>query len=174
MFGHELFVTASIGVSIFPYDGRDTETLQRRADSAMYRAKNQGKNAYQCFSPEMETAPQRLELESQLRRALTSNELVLHYQPQYDTQTQQLVGFESLIRWQHPHLGMISPSEFIPIAEESGLIVPIGAWAIEEVCRQNSLWQSEGRPPVKVAVNVSAFSSAGRLCGTGLAGARNL
>lgn len=161
--GYELFVTASIGISVFPRDGRDAAALQRNADSAMYRAKNQGNNNIQMFVPEIgATALESLEIENALRKALELGELQIRYQPQVD-QNGKLAAFEALLVWKHPRLGMISPSQFIPVAEETGLIFPLGNWVLEQACRQNAAWQKAGYPPVTVAVNVSAmqFTRAG-------------
>jgi predicted signal transduction protein with EAL and GGDEF domain len=155
--GRELFVTASIGISMYPRDGRDAATLQRNADSAMYRAKNQGRNDFQFFLPEISaTALESLELENALRRALENSELMIHYQPQIDVDG-RLAALEALLVWNHPKLGLISPKQFIPVAEESGLIFPIGNWVLRQACRQNAAWQKAGYPVVKVAVNVSAM-----------------
>ncbi len=160
---YELFVTASVGISLFPRDGRDSATLQRNADSAMYRAKNQGRNRYQCFVPEIgETAQESLEIETALRKAVENGELLIQYQPQID-HLGRVVGLEALLGWHHPRLGMISPTQFIPVAEETGLIFPIGGWVLEHACRQSVAWQKAGYEGVKMAVNVSAvqFNRAG-------------
>ncbi len=158
--GHELFVCASIGIAVYPQDGADVATLQKNADTAMYRAKAAGGHTFQCFAPEMNaTAREKLEMENQLRRAIEHGELQLHYQPQTD-RLGRIVGVEALLRWNHPKMGMVSPAKFIPLAEESGLIVPIGAWVLNEACRQNKRWQDAGLTPVKVAVNVSAMQFA--------------
>ncbi|MBI2306397.1 MAG: EAL domain-containing protein [Rhodocyclales bacterium] len=155
--GHLLTVTPSIGISLFPQDGEDFETLLKHADTAMYRAKESGRNAYQFFAREMnEAALERLMLENSLRVALERHELVLHYQPQIDLGSGRIIGAEALIRWQHPQLGMISPARFVPIAEASGLIVPIGAWVLKEACRQAAEWRAGGLPPISVAVNISS------------------
>ncbi len=154
---HELHVTASVGISLYPQDAIEAETLQRNADSAMYRAKHRGKNRFEYFLAEMSASRrQRLELETCLRRALERDEFVLHYQPQFDLQSGKLVGQEALLRWTHPKLGSIAPEQFIPIAEESGLIVPIGTWVLQQACRQTSTWQRSGYPLEGMAVNVSA------------------
>lgn len=153
----ELYVTASVGISVYPQDAIDAETLQRNADSAMYRAKNRGKNRYEYFLAEMSASRrQRLELETCLRRALERREFCVHYQPQFDLQTGRLVGQEALLRWTHPKLGSIPPDQFIPIAEENELIVPIGTWVLQEACRQTAAWQRAGYPLKGMAVNVSA------------------
>jgi predicted signal transduction protein with EAL and GGDEF domain len=154
--GRDLFLTCSIGISLYPRDGKDSLTLQRKADTAMYRAKNHGKNSCEFFAPEFGVAAlERLEIENSLRRALDNRELRLYYQPQVDAGG-SLVGFEALLAWQHPTLGMTSPARFIPVAEESGMIVPIGSWVLKETCRQGAVWQHSGCPRVRVAVNVSA------------------
>jgi diguanylate cyclase (GGDEF)-like protein/PAS domain S-box-containing protein len=160
---YELFVTASVGISIHPRDGKDAATLHRNADSAMYRAKNLGKNNFQLFVPEIHiTAFESLEMENALRKALENGELHVHYQPQVDTGG-KLTAVEALLLWNHPKLGPLSPAQFIPVAEESGLIFPIGNWVLRQACRQNAAWLKAGYTPVKVAVNVSAlqFTRAG-------------
>ncbi|MGH8614352.1 MAG: putative bifunctional diguanylate cyclase/phosphodiesterase, partial [Gammaproteobacteria bacterium] len=155
--GTELHATASIGVAVFPGDGTEPETLLKNADTAMYRAKEQGRNGFQFFAPEMSVhACERLELENALRRALEREELELHFQPQVDVKTGALVAVEALLRWRHPTLGLVPPDKFIDIAEESGLIVPIGTWVLQTACAQNKAWQDAGLPRLRVAVNVSA------------------
>jgi diguanylate cyclase (GGDEF)-like protein/PAS domain S-box-containing protein len=154
--GHCLSISPSIGISRFPADGQDIQTLMKNADAAMYRCKDRGE---QCvfFTREMnDVAQKRLEIENGLREALDRDDLVLHYQPQLDLRTGRIVGSEALIRWQHPTLGLVLPMEFIPIAEESELIVPIGEWVLGQACRTNAKWQRQGLPPTPVAVNVSA------------------
>lgn len=154
--GQEVFVTASIGISVYPNDGSDAQTLVKNADAAMYRAKDLGKNNYQFFKAEMNTrAFERLTLENNLRRALERNEFELHYQPQVDLSTGQVVGAEALIRWRHPELGLVSPDRFVPIAEETGMILPIGEWVLRTACVQNKAWQDAGLPHLHVAVNLS-------------------
>ena len=154
--GHEVFVTASIGIATFPEDGLTSEILIRNADTAMYHAKQQGKAAFQYYSAAMNAASvERLTLESGLRRALEDDGLELHYQPQVDVRTGRIIGAEALLRWHHAQRGFISPSTFIPIAEDSGLILPIGEWVIEQACRQAMDWQRSGLPRVPIAVNVS-------------------
>jgi diguanylate cyclase (GGDEF)-like protein len=154
--GQECRVTASIGISVYPDDGKDEHTLMKNADSAMYRAKSEGKNDVRFFSSEIHSqTANRLRVEVDLRNALERGELCLHYQPKYDVSTGQIAGLEALLRWVHPVLGQLSPVEFIPIAEETGLIVPIGSWVLHEACRQNMEWQHTGLAPISVAVNVS-------------------
>ncbi|MFA7280196.1 MAG: EAL domain-containing protein [Sterolibacterium sp.] len=155
--GHELSIGASIGISIFPDDGPDSATLLRYADVAMYRAKQAPQKSYAFFSPEMnQIAVGRLSIESGLRRALERGELLLHYQAKVNIETGRIIGAEALVRWNHPERGMVSPAEFIPIAEETGLIVSIGEWVLEEACSQAHTWEQRGIPPLKLAVNISA------------------
>jgi diguanylate cyclase len=155
--GHELFITPSIGISIFPAHGTSAQELLTSADAAMYSAKKLGRNNVQIFAPEMQTSfPERLKLETDLRQALTRREFELHYQPKVDLRLQRVVGMEALLRWRHPDKGLVSPVEFIPLAEETGLIVPIGRWVLEEACRQNKAWQDKGMGQLCVAVNISA------------------
>ena len=154
----ELFVSVSVGVAIFPHDGDDSATLQKNADVAMYVAKSRGKNRFQRFSPEMNSAAnERLEIESHLHRALDRKELTLYYQPQFHVATGELAGMEALMRWDHPKWGLLMPGRFISLAEDSGLIIPMSAWLLDEACRQNRLWQDAGYRPVRIAVNVSAL-----------------
>jgi diguanylate cyclase (GGDEF)-like protein len=155
--GHTLNTSCSIGISIFPDDAEDSHELMKNADTAMYHAKEQGRNNFQFFSPEMNLrAVERHQLETELRLALEADQFVLHYQPQMDIGTGKLVGIEALIRWQHPQRGLVPPNSFIPVAEESGLIEPIGKWALRTACEQNQRWQTAGLPIVKIAVNISA------------------
>jgi len=153
----EQFVTTSLGISMYPRDGQDIQTLLRHADMAMYRAKEFGRNNFQFFSHDMNVhVSQRLLLENEMRHALTRNEFMLCYQPQADARTGEVNGMEALLRWQHPALGLVPPQKFIGLAEETGMIVPIGEWVVREACRQNKLWQTQGLAMVKVAVNLSA------------------
>jgi diguanylate cyclase (GGDEF)-like protein/PAS domain S-box-containing protein len=155
--GHELFASASVGLSLFPEDGEDAATLQKHADVAMYEAKNRGRNRFQRFAREMNSASsERLEIENQLHRALERGELQLYYQPQFQLPARQLGGVEALLRWNHPKWGLVLPNRFVPVAEESGLIIPISLWVLQEACRQHQLWRRAGYPPVKIAVNISA------------------
>lgn len=155
---HELFVTASIGISIYPNDGTEVESLLKNADIAMYRSKEKGGNSYHYYHPEMnKRSLHRLNLEVHLRKALERGEFDLHYQPIVDLHHGAVVGMESLVRWQHPEWGMISPAEFIPLAEETGLIVPLGNWILKRSCMQNKEWQRQGFPPLVVSVNISAI-----------------
>jgi diguanylate cyclase (GGDEF)-like protein/PAS domain S-box-containing protein len=154
--GHELHVAASIGISRFPDDGTDSETLLKHADLAMYHAKESGRRQWQTFSPAMtEAAKDRLTLESSLRKAIDRDELIVLYQPQVSLQTGDIIGVEALVRWQHPELGLISPARFIPLAEETGLIVPLGEWVLRTACRQAAQWQQQGRT-LRLSVNLSA------------------
>ncbi len=154
---HEVFVTTSIGIALYPVDGEDVEMLLAHADTAMYEAKKQGGNGYQVFARTMNaSALQRLTLEGDLRRALEREELVLHYQPIVHAATGSIVGAEALVRWEHPTLGLLLPLEFVPIAEENGLIVPLGEWVLRTACAQNRAWQEAGLPSVRVAVNLSS------------------
>ena len=156
--GHEVFSSPSIGISFYPNDGDDAETLVKNADSAMYHAKERGRNNYQFFTPELnETVSRKMELENGLRRALTNRELVLYYQPHIDLKSGKIAGLEALIRWRHPGLGLVSPLDFIPLAEETGLIIPIGEWVLETACMQNKAWQESGLPSIPIAVNVSRY-----------------
>ena len=151
----ELFISASIGMSLSPDDGTDAETLLKNADTALYRAKEQGRDNCQAFAERMHAlAIERLGLESGLRRAITAGELVLHYQPVFDLRTRRLHGFEALLRWAHPTRGLLTPESFIPIAEETNLIVPTGSWVLRSACRQARSWHAAGMR-VRVAVNLS-------------------
>jgi len=155
--GNELHVTLSIGISIYPDDGQDADEVMKNADTAMYHAKANGRNNYQFFTPEMNVrAVRRLFIEGNLRRALKQGEFMLYYQPKIDLETGLMIGSEALIRWQDPEHGLVYPNQFVPIAEESGLIVPIGSWVLREACRQVCAWQDSGLLAVPVSVNISA------------------
>lgn len=159
--GHILYITASMGISVYPRDGADVSTLRRAADSAMYDAKHGGKDRIQFFAPEMSHAfIERLELESDLRGALDRGELTLEFQPIVRLSDQRKISYEALVRWFHPSRGSVSPSRFIPVAEETGLIVQLGEWVLEAACRDCRAWQKQGRDLVRVAVNVSALEFA--------------
>ncbi|MBD2863158.1 EAL domain-containing protein [Paenibacillus sp. IB182363] len=153
---HDLYVTSSIGISVYPSDGTDADTLIKNADTAMYRAKEKGGNTFQLYRSEMNIRSlERLNMEIDLRRAMERGEIMVYYQPIVDLGSGRIYGMEALVRWKHPIRGMISPAEFIPLAEETGLIVPIGNWVLKEACRQNEEWISQGLPPLVVAVNIS-------------------
>ncbi len=176
--GNELSTSASIGVALYPQDGSDFDILRKKADMAMYRAKEAGRNTYRFFDEAMdEEAVEHLLMRSGLRRALERGEFVLHYQPQIELGSGRVVGVEALLRWEHPEFGLVAPGRFVPVAEDSGLIVPIGAWVIQEACRQAQAWQNAGLPAMMMAVNLSAvqFQRGGiedtvvqALAGTGL------
>lgn len=154
--GPELFVTPSIGITLYPFDGDDIDLLLKNADTAMYRAKQMGRNNYQFYSAEMNTATiAQLTLESSLRYALKREEFLIHYQPQVDLKTGRITSVEALLRWQHPSLGLVSPQDFIPIAEETGLIVPIGEWVLRTACAQAAAWQKANLPLMHMVVNLS-------------------
>jgi diguanylate cyclase (GGDEF)-like protein len=154
---NELFLTASIGICIFPNDGNSLEDLQKNSDTAMYNAKRGGGNMVQYYSKEMNTAAhEHLELESSLRKAIQNQEFILYYQPKLDLALGKITGVEALIRWESPELGFINPVKFIPLAEETGLIIPIGEWALREACKTNKHWQDQGYEPISIAVNLSA------------------
>jgi len=155
---HDLHVTTSIGVSVYPDDGRDAETLIKNADTAMYQAKENGRQSYQFFRPAMNLrAVERQSIEESLRRALERRELSLAYQPKIDLRTGSISGAEALIRWKHPTRGLVPPAQFIPVAEDCGLILPIGNWVLREACRQARSWVDAGLPLPTMAVNVSAL-----------------
>jgi diguanylate cyclase (GGDEF)-like protein len=155
--GHELYATASVGVSLFPFDGDDSQTLLKNAGAALYRAKKSGGANYQFFTADMhELAAGRLALETNLRRAIQNEEFLIHYQPRVSVDSLAITGVEALVRWQHPQLGLVSPSEFIPLAEDTGLIVPIGEWVLRKACEQNRHWHEQGFAPIRIAVNISA------------------
>jgi diguanylate cyclase len=154
---HTLYATVSIGVATFPDDGLDAATLLKNADFAMYQAKENGRNCYQFFKPELNAkAAQRQSVENGLRLALERKAFVLHYQPKFDLQTGGITAVEALVRWRHPLRGVLLPAEFMSVAEESGLIVPMGKWVLQEACRQAKAWQDAGLKGIRMAVNVSA------------------
>lgn len=152
----ELAVSGSIGIAIFPEDGKDSVTLMKNADAAMYRVKEEGKNGYQLYTPEMnEIAAKKFMLEKSLKQALKQNELLLYYQPQIDVRSNKIIGAEALVRWKHPELGLIFPGEFIPLAEETGLILPMSEWILKTACSQMKLWLEKGYVLPKIGVNIS-------------------
>ena len=155
--GVDIHTSPSIGIAFYPADGTTTETLIARADAAMYSAKQRGRNNAQCFAPGMDTQSQdKVRLESDLHEAIALKQFELDYQPKVDVKSGAVHSVEALIRWRHPQRGLISPNEFIPLAEDSGLIGPIGGWVVREACRQAKAWQRKGLPQVRVAVNLSA------------------
>jgi len=155
--GNELSTSISVGITLYPDDGKDFDTLLKKADMAMYRAKDSGRNTYRFFDEHMNVeAVENLAMRNGLRKALDRDEFVLYYQPQIDLNSGRVIGVEALIRWRHPELGLIAPGRFIPIAEDSGLIVPIGEWVVGEACRQGVRWKEAGLPEMLVAVNLSA------------------
>ena len=164
--GHELQLTASVGIALYPEDGQDSQSLIMRADTAMYHAKNTGRNRVGFYRADMEApAIKRSSIESELRSALDKSEFELFYQPTIDLESGVISGAEALMRWRHPQKGIVPPDQFIPAAEASGLIIPMGRWALREACRQAKAWQDAGLPPIPIAVNVSAlqFRTAGFL-----------
>jgi diguanylate cyclase (GGDEF)-like protein/PAS domain S-box-containing protein len=155
--GHDFYTTCSIGVAVYPHDGTDPDTLIKHADTAMYHAKETGRNNFQRFTPALKArAFKRMRLEAELRRAIENQEFVLHYQPQVHLQTGRIHGLEALIRWRHPDRGLIAPRHFIELAEDTGLIIPIGNWVIRQACLQCKAWQAAGSPDLSVSVNLSA------------------
>jgi diguanylate cyclase (GGDEF)-like protein len=154
--GHECRTTGSMGIALYPDNGSDVQTLTKNADMAMYRAKEEGKNIFRFFTPEIKSQSiERLTLETDLRHALELNQFTLHYQPKLDVATGQISGVEALLRWTHPKLGNLPPTEFIPLAEETGLIIPIGRWVLMTAAAQNMAWQRQGLPTISMAVNLS-------------------
>jgi diguanylate cyclase (GGDEF)-like protein len=155
--GQELFATTSVGVSLFPHDGNESQSLLKNAGSALYRAKKSGGDDYRFYTEDMNSkASKQFALETSLRHAIDNEEFVLHYQPRMAVDSLKITGVEALVRWQHPQLGLLSPIEFIPLAEDNGLILPIGEWVLRTACRQNRLWQERGFNAMRVGVNVSA------------------
>jgi diguanylate cyclase (GGDEF)-like protein len=155
--GQELFATTSVGVSLFPHDGKESQSLLKNAGSALYRARKSGGDDYRFYTEDMNSkAAKQFALETSLRHAIDNEEFVLHYQPRLAVDSLKITGVEALVRWQHPQLGLLSPAEFIPLAEDNGLILPIGEWVLRTACRQNREWQERGFTAMRVGVNVSA------------------
>jgi len=155
--GQDIFITASVGIAMFPLDGESADQLLKNADTAMYHAKEAGRSQYQFYSQSMNaSAGERLALENRLHKALERNEFLLHYQPLIALESGRIVGMEALIRWQHPELGLVPPAQFIPIAEETGLIVPLGEWVIQQACAQAKAWHEMGFTGLRMAINLSA------------------
>ncbi|HTP66360.1 MAG TPA: EAL domain-containing protein [Geobacteraceae bacterium] len=153
---HELSISTSIGISIFPHDGGDPEALIKKADMAMYRAKEGGRNRYHLYTPTTDTQVfERLALENSLRKAFERDEFLLHYQPKLNIATGRVISVEALVRWRHPEMGLVMPTQFIPLAEETGLIAPLGEWVLRAACVQNKAWQDAGYPSMRIAVNIS-------------------
>jgi len=153
---HEFRVTVSIGISVFPQDGDSEEVLRKNADTAMYKAKTEGRNNFQFYSASLNThSLERLAMESNLRQAIERNQFCLHYQAKRETGSGRITGVEALLRWQHPQLGMVAPMQFIPLAEETGLIIPIGKWVLRTACQQNMAWQKAGLPRLTVSINLT-------------------
>jgi diguanylate cyclase (GGDEF)-like protein len=155
---NEIFVTLSIGISIYPVDGLNTSTLLKNSDAALHQAKEEGRNNFQYYAEHMNAAAwKRLKLETELRHALTREEFLLYYQPKVDLESGKIVGMEALIRWQSPERGLVAPGEFIPLLEETGLILPVGEWVLRAACKQARIWQAAGIPDVHIAVNLSTL-----------------
>jgi PAS domain S-box-containing protein len=155
---HEVFITTSVGITVYPFDGEDVDALLKNADAAMYQAKDQGKNNYQFYAESMNAvALERFTMESQLRKALKNNEFHLHYQPQLDLRTGEIVGLESVLRWQHPDRGTVLPEVFIPLAEDTGLILPIGEWVLQTACSETQALRTAGVPSLSLMVNISSI-----------------
>jgi diguanylate cyclase (GGDEF)-like protein/PAS domain S-box-containing protein len=156
--GHEIFVSFSIGIAVFPYNGENAISLLKNADTAMYHAKKNGRNNFQFYTESMNvTTVERFSIENQLRRALDNGELLLYYQPQLDIKKRKIVGAEALLRWNHPDKGLLSAASFIPLAEETGFILPIGEWVLQTACQQNKSWQKAGHKEMRVTVNISGL-----------------
>ncbi|MDX9827468.1 MAG: EAL domain-containing protein [Spirochaetia bacterium] len=161
LLGEECRITASLGISVYPKDGMDEQSLMKNADIAMYFAKEEGKNNYQFYSKNIKTLSiERLAIETNLRLALERNEFSLHYQAKFDFKTKVISGVEALLRWNNPELGTVTPTQFIPVAEETGLIIPIGKWVLDTVCAQNVAWQRQGLPAVRMSMNLSPRQAA--------------
>ena len=154
----EIFISTSIGIALYPDNGKNVETLINNADTALYKAKELGKNTFRYYSSDMnDQAKERIKLENKLRYAIKDQEFLLYYQPQYDIDTSKLVGMEALIRWQNEEMGLVPPGDFIPMAEETGLIIPIGDWVIQSACRQGKLWHDLGFRDLHLGANLSTL-----------------
>jgi len=154
--GQEMRISTSIDIAVYPADGRDVDALIKHADAAMYKAKEEGRNNYQFYTESMNAKSlERLMLQNDLRKALERDELIVYYQPQINVSTGAVVGVEALLRWQHPDLGWVPPAQFIPVAEETGVIDAIGEWVLETACRQGKRWLDAGYPPMQIGVNLS-------------------
>src|SRR5690606_22672997 len=152
----EFVISASIGISLFPYDGREGGTLLNNADTALYRAKKLGRSLYQFYNSDMQKQNSNvMQLEIDLRKAIENQELEIYFQPQLDLATNMVSSFEALVRWNHPTLGLVSPASFIPIAEDTGLILPIGEWLIKTICQKLKAWKESGYSPVSIGINLS-------------------
>ncbi len=155
--GYEVFITSSIGIAVYPLDSGNANDLLRNADIAMFKAKEHGRNTFEFYKKEMnDMSLKRLGMENKLRRALERDEFILHYQPQLDMLSGEVTGMEALLRWEDPDLGVVSPADFIPLAEETGLIIPIGEWVLHKACTQNKAWQQAGLKPISMSVNISS------------------
>lgn len=156
LYGHEIFITASIGITLYPTHHVNVESLIKNADMAMYHAKREGRNIFKYYNPALDQkSSEQMALENSLRRAIERQEFRLYYQPQLDLQTGKIVGAEALVRWQHRELGIVMPSKFVPLAEETGLIIGLGEWVIHTVCQQHKVWQEKGLPQLRIAINIS-------------------
>jgi diguanylate cyclase (GGDEF)-like protein len=154
--GHTLRVTGSVGLSVCPRDATDVESLIKYADTALYLAKEQGRNTFRFFSPDLDASVRaRMHLENDLRLAVDRNEFILHYQPQIELSSGRITGVEALLRWMHPQRGLVPPNTFIPTAEDTGLILPIGEWALRTACQQARAWRTQGHSPLRISVNIS-------------------
>lgn len=159
--GHQISVTTSIGISVFPTDGTEAETLLKHADTAMYHAKDSGRNNYQFFTESLNVAvTERFSIEKDLKQAIENQEFILYYQPKIELSSRKIVGAEALIRWLHPQKGMIAPDKFIPVAEDTGIVIDINKWVIQEACKQSKKWQRTDSDPVKISVNLSGYQLA--------------
>jgi diguanylate cyclase (GGDEF)-like protein len=159
---HVVYITCSVGISLFPDDAADSEILLKNADTALYRAKDRGRNSFQFFTKELTVAAkQRVMLESSLRHAIEDDTLELFYQPQVSLSTGEIVGAEALMRWQHPQLGLLTPERFLPVAEETGIVLELGNWVLHRACAQAKMWQQHGLPRLRIAVNISPLQVAG-------------